>query len=305
MFAKRIFACSLFFLVLPSIALAEAPVLPQGFETRMVTSPAGAEIFVRSGGAGPAVILIHGYGDTGDMWGPLATDLATTHTVLIPDLRGMGGSSQPAGGYDKKTQAADIRAVVTAYGFDETQVVAHDIGLMVAYAYASEYPDKVEKLVMMDAPVPGVGPWDQILRDPRLWHFGFGGIDAERLVEGRERIFLDRIWNDFAGDPSKVDEETRVHYAAIYAEPGAMHASLLQLNAIPLQDVQDNLVYQKTALKMPVLAIGGERSFGTTMTAIMEAVATDVTGQVIPDAGHWLMEESPQLTVDAITDFLR
>lgn len=279
------------------------PLLPKTFGTRTITSPEGADIFVRYGGSGPPVVLIHGFGDTGDMWGPLAAELARTYTVIVPDLRGMGRSSKPASGYDKKTQAADIRAVVTGLGHDHAAVVGHDIGTMVAYAYAARYPDKVDKLVVMDAPVPGIVPWDEIVRSPALWHFSFGGPDAERLVLGRERIYLDRFWNEFAGDPSKIDESTRVYYAKLYAQPGAMRASFAQFNSIP-KDAEDNKVSGRTKLTMPVLAIGGEKSFGATMAIVMRNAATNVQEAVVPGAGHWLMEESPAQTVALIRDFL-
>jgi pimeloyl-ACP methyl ester carboxylesterase len=147
---------------------------------------------VRWGGTGAVVVLIHGYAENSDSWAPLAADLMKDHTVVVPDLRGIGRSSKPTGGYDKKTQAKDIRAVVTALGFDRTFVVAHDIGNMVAYAYAAMYPDKVERLVVMDAPIPGIEPWNTILLNPVVWHFNFHGPDAERLVAGRERIYFDR-----------------------------------------------------------------------------------------------------------------
>src|SRR5467141_3472336 len=198
------------------------PSLPSSFQAKTIHSPEGADIFVRSAGTGPVVVLIHGYAETSDSWAPLATELVQTYTVIVPDLRGIGSSSRPAGGYDKKTQAADIRAVVTTLGFDRTFVVSHDIGIMVAYAYTALFPDKVERLVVMDAPLPGIAPWDEIVRNPALWHFSFHGPDAERLVEGRERIYLDRIWNAFSGDPSKPDDATRAYYAAQYALPGAM-----------------------------------------------------------------------------------
>lgn len=284
-------------------AAGAEPSLPRTFTTRTIASPEAADIFVRSGGAGPAVVLIHGFGDTGDMWGPLAAELATTYTVIVPDLRGMGRSSKPAGGYDKKTQAADIRAVVTGLGHDHAAVVGHDIGTMVAYAYAARYHDKVDKLVVMDAPVPGIVPWDEIVRSPALWHFSFGGPDAERLVLGRERIYLDRFWNEFAGDPSKIDESTRVYYAKLYAQPGAMRASFAQFNSIP-KDAEDNKVSGRTKLTMPVLAIGGEKSFGATMAVVMRNAATNVQEAVVPGSGHWLMEESPAQTVALIRDFL-
>ena len=285
-------------------ASAAAPAAVPGFTTRTVAAPDGSKLFVRAGGSGPAVVLIHGFGDTGDMWGPLAAQLAKTHTVIVPDLRGMGHSARAAGGYDKKSQAADIRSVLTAYGIDHSAVVGHDIGTMVAYAYAASYPDKVDKLVVMDAPVPGIAPWNQIVLSPQLWHFNFAGPDAERLVAGRERIYLDRFWNEFAGDRSKIDEATRNYYAKQYAAPGAMRAAFAQFTAIAAHDVADNAVLSQHKLTMPVLAIGGEKSFGATMAVVMRNAATNVQELVVPNAGHWLMEESPVATTVAIDTFL-
>jgi pimeloyl-ACP methyl ester carboxylesterase len=283
--------------------VAAQPALPSTFSARTVASPEGADIFVRSGGSGPVVVLLHGYGETSDSWGPLALELAQRHTVIVPDLRGMGRSSRPSGGYDKKTQAADIRAVVTTLGYDRVAVVAHDIGNMVAYAYAARYPDTVERLVVMDAPLPGIEPWHELVRNRLLWHFNFGGPDAERLVDGRERIYLDRFWNEFSANPRSVDEATRASYAAQYAQPGAMRAGFAQFAAFT-RDGEDNTVYQRTKLTMPVLAIGGEKSFGPVMAVVMRNVATNVREAVVPNAGHWLMEESPAATVALIRDFL-
>src|SRR5881397_2322882 len=178
-------------LIAASAPLAHAqPSLPSSFRATTIHSPEGADIFVRSGGRGPVVVLLHGYAENSDSWAPLAADLMKDHAVVVPDLRGIGRSSKPDGGYDKKTQAKDMRAVVTSLGYDKTFVVAHDIGNMVAYAYAAMYADKVERLVVMDAPIPGIDPWNQILLNPGVWHFNFHGADAERLVAGRERIYL-------------------------------------------------------------------------------------------------------------------
>jgi pimeloyl-ACP methyl ester carboxylesterase len=285
-------------------AAAAQPSLPSTFKSQTVASPEGADIFVRSAGSGPVVVLLHGYAETSDSWAPLAAELIKSYTVVVPDLRGIGRSSRPAGGYDKKTQAADIRAVVTALGYDRASVVSHDIGIMVAYAYAARYPDKVERLVVMDAPIPGIAPWDEIVRNPALWHFSFRGPDAERLVEGREQIYLERIWNAFSGDPAKPDEATRAYYAAQYAQPGAMRAGFAHFTAFS-QDVEDNKIFQRTKLTMPVLAVGGEKSFGATEAVVMRNVATNVREAVVPGAGHWLMEESPTFTIALIQDFLK
>src|ERR1700682_2224643 len=285
-------------------AATAQPALPSAFKSRTVTSPDDASIFVRSAGSGPVVVLLHGYAESADSWAPLAAELIKSYTVVVPDLRGIGKSSRPPGGYDKKTQAADIRAVVTALGYDRTSGVSHDIGIMVAYAYAARYPDKVERLAVMDAPIPGIAPWDEIVRNPALWHFSFNGPDAERLVQGRERIYLDRIWNAFSGDPGKPDEATRAYYAAQYALPGAMRAGFAQFTAFS-QDVEDNKIFQRTKLTMPVLAVGGEKSFGATEAVVMRNAATNVREAVVPNAGHWLMEESPAFTVKLFKDFLK
>lgn len=279
------------------------PSLPSSFQAKTIHSPAGADIFVRSGGTGPVVVLIHGYAENSDSWAPLAKDLMKDHTVVVPDLRGIGKSSKTEGGYDKKTQAKDIRAVVTGLGYDKTFVVAHDIGNMVAYAYAATYPDKVERLVVMDAPIPGIEPWNEILLNPGVWHFNFHGPDAERLVAGRERIYFDRIWNDFTADPSKPDEATRNFFAATYAQPGGMRAGFAQFTAFS-QDAADNKIFEQVKLTMPVLAVGGEKSFGALQAVIMRHVATNVQEAVVAGSGHWLMEERPEDTVKLIRDFL-
>ena len=279
------------------------PSLPSSFQAKTIPSPEGADIYVRWGGTGPVALLLHGYAENSDSWAPLAADLMKDHTVVVPDLRGIGRSSKPAGGYDKKTEAKDIRAVVTALGFDKTFVVAHDIGNMVAYAYAAMYPDKVDRLVVMDAPIPGIEPWNTILLNPGVWHFNFHGPDAERLVAGRERIYLDRIWNDFTADPSKPDEATRNFFAATYAQPGGMRAGFAQFTAFST-DAADNKVFEQVKLTMPILAVGGEKSFGPLQAVIMRHVAINVQEAVVPRSGHWLMEESPDYTVNLIRTFL-
>src|SRR6266550_1583027 len=242
---RRFLAIALF--AVATVSSQTPPSLPSSFQAKTAHSPDGADIFVRWGGSGPVAVVIHGYAENSDSWAPLAADLMKDHSVVVPDLRGIGRSSKPESGYDKKTQAKDMRAVVTSLGYDKTFVVAHDIGNMVAYAYAAMYADKVKRLVVMDAPIPGIEPWNEIeeecrnymctkmkiLLNPGVWdlHFNFHGSPAaivpgiippgsaygpaaERLVAGRERIYFDRIWDDFTGDPSKPDEATRNFFAA-------------------------------------------------------------------------------------------
>ena len=291
-------------LLFASPVVAQVEPFPKNFDIREIATN-GTTIHTRIGGHGPAVVLLHGYGETGDMWAPLAAALAKKHTVIVPDLRGMGMSARPASGYEKKLQGQDIAGVLDALKVDRTALVTHDIGNMVGYAFAAQYPQRVTRFVLMDAPLPGIGPWDEILRNPLLWHFSFGGPDAERLVAGRERIYLDRFWNEFSATPSRFSEASRQHYAALYAQPGAMRAGFAQFAAFR-QDALDNqaLLAQGGKLTMPVLAIGGEKSFGSTMAAVMRFAAVDVHEKVIADAGHWLMEEQPDSTVAAVVQFI-
>jgi pimeloyl-ACP methyl ester carboxylesterase len=291
-------------LLLTAPALADVPPFPSAFKAETIATN-GTSLFVRVGGHGPAVVLLHGYGETGDMWAPLAAALIAGHTVIVPDLRGMGLSAHPAGGYDKATQARDIAGLLTKLQVDRFALVTHDIGNMVGFALATQQPDRVTRFVLLDAPVPGVGPWDEILKNPLLWHFRFGGPDMERLVAGRERIYLDRFWNEFSANPARFDEASRQHYAKLYALPGAMHSGFAQFAAFD-QDAIDNRAWLAAGhkLSMPMLAIGGEKSFGPMMATVMRAAATNVQQGVIPDAGHWLMEEQPAATVAMIEAFL-
>jgi len=227
---------------------------PGDFHTQEIETN-GVTIHIRFGGKGPAVILLHGYGETGDMWVPMAEDLARDHTVVVPDLRGLGLSSKPAGGFDKKTQAGDVAGVLDALKIERADLVTHDIGNMVGYAFAVQHPKRVTRFVLIDAPLPGVGPWDEILKNPLLWHFRFGGPDMERLVAGRERIYLDRFWNEFSATPSRFPETSRNHYAELYALPGAMRSGFAQFAAFD-QDARDNRAFiaAQGKLSMPVLA---------------------------------------------------
>jgi pimeloyl-ACP methyl ester carboxylesterase len=286
-----------------SSVAAKARVFPKPVKARNIKTT-GATLYVRAGGEGSAVTLLHGFGDTGDMWAPVAAALVKDHNVVVPDLRGMGLSSQPKNGYDKKNQAHDIAQVLDRLKIESTALVTHDIGNMVGYAFAAQFPARVTRWVVIDAPLPGIGPWDDQLRNPKAWHFNFRGPDVERLVKGRERIYLDRFWNELSANPKKIDEATRRHYARLYARPGAMHCAFEQFAAFA-QDAKDNqILAAQGELTMPILALGGDHSYKTSMADIMRFVGTDVTGGVITNSGHWVMEEQPQQTTAAIVDFI-
>lgn len=295
-----------FLTLLAAPAAAQVPAFPAGFRTQEIAAN-GTTIHVRSGGlaTGPVVVLLHGYGETGDMWAALAANLARDHRVIVPDLRGMGLSAHPAGGFEKKNQALDVAGVLDALHVERVALVTHDIGNMVGYAFASQFPQRTTSFTLIDAPVPGVGPWEQILQNPLLWHFRFGGTDMERLVAGRERIYLDRFWNEFSHDRTRFTEAARRHYAALYARPGGMHSGFAQFAAFD-QDAIDNRAWMAAGgrLRMPVYALGGQYSFGTQMAEVMRATADNVEGGVVPDSGHWIMEENPVATVALVRAFL-
>lgn len=276
---------------------------PSSFTTRDIEAN-GATLHTRIGGRGPAVMLLHGYGLTGDSWAPLAAALAEHHTVIAPDLRGFGLSSKPEGGYDKKTQAGDVTGILDTLGVDKTALVSNDMGSLLAFAFAAQHRNRVTRWVQMEAPIPGIVPWEQITSNPKTWHFGFGGPDMERLVAGRERIYLDHFWNDFSADPSDISDELREHYATLYAQPGAMRAGFAQFNAFPQDAIDNEAFLQEGKLTFPVLAVGGEMSNGAMTEGLMKLVADDVKGAVVPHAGHWLMEENPEDTIKLVLDFL-
>jgi pimeloyl-ACP methyl ester carboxylesterase len=292
----------LFVVAIP--AGAKVQPFPASFHAHRIATN-GTTLYVRVGGTGPAVVMLHGFGDTGDMWAPIAALLVKDHTVIVPDLRGMGLSAHPDTGYTKKNQGLDIAGVLDSLKIEKADLVTHDIGNMVGYAFAVQFPARVTRWVVIDAPLPGIGAWDTIIRDPRLWHFNFRGPDEERLVAGRERIYLDRFWDELSANPKAIDEATRNHYAALYARPHAMHDAFEQFGAFS-QDAIDNkdLLAKNGKLAMPVLAIGAEKSFNTAMADDIRFVATDVTQAVIPNSGHWVMEEQPAATTEAVRAFL-
>jgi pimeloyl-ACP methyl ester carboxylesterase len=299
------------FLLLALIGSLAAPLqaavkpFSASFKTRDM-AVTGSTQYVRIGGSGPAVLLLHGFGDTGDMWEPLADVLVKDHTVIVPDLRGMGLSGHPEGGYDKVSQARDLARLLDQLGVKQFVLVTHDIGNMVGYALAAQYPERISRWAIMDAPLPGLGNWEKQLSNPKTWHFNFRGPDVERLVAGRERILLDRFYNELSANPAGIDEQTRVHYAELYARPGAIHNALGGQFAEFSTDAVDNkaLFAKGGKLNMPILAIGGDHSYGAAMKTEVESVANHVTGAVISNSGHWIMEEQPQQAVKVLTGFI-
>jgi pimeloyl-ACP methyl ester carboxylesterase len=264
----------------------------------------GLKLHYLTAGQGPAVILLHGYTQTSRMWKPVIPLLAEKFRVIAPDLPGIGDSETPADGLDMKTAAFRIHALAKSLGIEKASVVGHDIGLMVAYAYAAQFPSEVEKLVVMDAFLPGVAGWEDVYNNPGIWHFRFNGPTPEALVRGRERTYFEHYWNDFAADKAhSLSEADRAFYTAAYARPGRMRAGWGYFVSFQ-QTAKDFTDLSRTTLTMPVLAIGGEKANGALLGRQMKIVASDVTMVVLKDTGHWVLEERPEETIDALMKFL-
>jgi pimeloyl-ACP methyl ester carboxylesterase len=264
----------------------------------------GVRLHYLVAGKGEPIVLLHGYAETSHMWRPLMTALAKTHTVIAPDLRGAGSSAAPDSGYDKAGLARDMHALATSLKLGPVKLVGHDIGLMVAYAYAAQFPADVKRIVLMDAFLPGIGNWKDVwlLRD--LWHFHFHGTTPLALVSGRERLYFEHFWNDFAADKTKsVTEADRRFYAKEYAKPGHMKAGMAYFQAVE-QDARDFAGFAKTPLAMPMLVLSGEKAGGEFLINQARLVAANVEGVVVKGSGHWLIEEAPEVVIPKLVDFL-
>jgi pimeloyl-ACP methyl ester carboxylesterase len=264
----------------------------------------GVRLHYLIAGKGEPILLLHGYAQNSHMWRPLIAELAKSHTVVAPDLRGFGQSAKPQSRYDKKTMAQDVHALLSSLSMRRVSVVGHDIGLMVAYAFAAQYPAEVERIVLMDAFLPGVGDWKTVwlLRD--LWHFHFYGETPLKLVTGRERIYFEHFWNDFAANPNhSVPEADRRFYARSYAQPGAMRAGFEVFRAFE-QDAKEFAEFAQTKLTMPMLVLTGEKASGTFLIDQARLVDSNVEGVVVKGSGHWLMEEAPQQVIPQLVAFI-
>jgi pimeloyl-ACP methyl ester carboxylesterase len=264
----------------------------------------GVDLHYLTAGQGPTVILLHGYAQTSRMWRPLIPRLAKQFTVIAPDLPGIGDSAIPPDGLDMKTAGSRIHALVKSLGVSKARVVGHDIGMMVAYAYAAQFPTDVEKLVLMDAFLTGVEGWEPIYNHPNLWHFRFNGEAPEKLVRDRERIYFDSLWNGFAAEAARsIPEADRAAYTAAYARPGRMRAGWAYFVSFP-SAAADFAQLAKTKLPMPVLAIGGDKAFGAALGSQARLVSSNASIAIIQNCGHWMLEEQPELTMDALVRFL-
>jgi pimeloyl-ACP methyl ester carboxylesterase len=288
-------------LLLSGIA-AHAIDIPKGFKQEKVEIN-GFKMNVYRGGTGSPVVLLHGMGESALMWEPLMKSLAGKYNFIVPDLRGAGLSEVTESGYTKTAMADDVKALLNHYGIAKADIVGHDIGLMVAYAFAAKYPQMTTKLVVMDAFLPGIGPGDEIYNSPDIWHFRFYGKNAENLVKGREKNYLDHLWTTFSANPKTFPDAKKNYFAKQYAVPGHMRAAMEWFKAFP-QDAKDNKELSKTPLTMPVLSIGGAKAMGGPLAATMKIVSPNSQSITFENVGHWLMEENPKATIEALDNFL-
>src|SRR6266567_4784093 len=288
--------------ILISLATARAESQPIAARDAKIDN---VQLHYLTAGRGPAVVLLHGYTQTSRMWRPIIPLLAEKFTVIAPDLPGIGDSGIPADNkIDMITAAKQIHDLVRSLKIDKARVVGHDIGLMVAYAYAAQFPNETERLAVMDAFLPGVPGWEPIYNNPNIWHFRFNGEYPEKLVQGRERTYFEYFWNVFAADKThSIPEAERKAYTAAYARPGRMRAAWAYFASWP-QLATEFAPLSKTKLTMPVLSIGGEKSLGNQLGAQMKLVADNVTVIVLQNAGHWILEEKPKETTNALVNFL-
>lgn len=291
-------------LLIASLSTAKGTPAPESTIDSRTASIDGVKLHYLTAGHGPAVILLHGYTQTSRMWRPIMPLLAEKFTVIAPDLPGIGDSDVPSDGLDMKNAAIRINALAKSLGVEKARVVGHDIGLMVAYAYAAQFPSETEKLVVMDAFLPGVEGWEAVYDNPAIWHFRFNGPTPEALVRGRERIYFEYFWNDLAADRTRsLPTADREAYIAAYSRPGRMHSGWQYFVAWQ-QTAKDFAQLSQTKLAIPVLAIGGEKSLGEVLGQQMKLVATDVMVVILKDTGHWVMEERRKETTDALRQFL-
>ena len=291
------------FFLLASAAFAEPSAANGRIDSRDAEVD-GIKLHYLTAGQGPVVILLHGYTQTSRMWRPIIPVLAGKFRVIAPDLPGIGNSAIPADGLDMKTAAIRIHALAKLLGVAKARVVGHDIGLMVAYAYAAQFSAETEKLVLMDAFLPGVQGWEAVYNDPNVWHFRFHGPTPEALVSGRERTYFAYFWNDLAADKTRsLPSADRAAYVAAYSRPGRMRAGWAYFAAWP-QTAKDFAQLAQTRLSIPVLTIGGDKSLGEVLSQQAKLISADVTIVVLKDTGHWVLEERPKETTDALLKFL-
>jgi len=294
-------ALAVAFVAAPGGASAQQPQLP--IESKFAEAN-GVRLHYLVTGQGDPVLLLHGFGQSSHMWRPLMRELAKDHTVIAADLRGAGQSDAPEEGYTKSSMARDVHALMTGLGYGKASVVGHDMGMMVAYAYAVQFPSEVKSVALLDSFLPGVGEWTRVALVRDQWHFHFFGKTAQALVQGRERIYLEHFWNDFAADPAKsIPEADRKIYAAELARPNHVRAGMEWFRTLD-EDAKEFHDYAAKPVTMPMLVLTGEKGSGDFLVKQAQLIATDLQSAIVPGAGHWVMEEAPGYVIPKLVEFL-
>jgi pimeloyl-ACP methyl ester carboxylesterase len=290
-----------FILLLLTLAVAGQPAAPPANFKQQTAYVNGVNIHFVIGGSGEPLVLVHGFGQNWFMWNRLLPELSKHFTVIAPDIRGVGESDKPAGGYDKKTMATDIHELVKRLGFSNINLAGHDIGLMVAYAYAAQFRNEVKKVALLDALLPGVDPvWADF--SGRAWWFGFFARPvAGDLVAGKAGEFLTDFWT-VVGHPESFTKEETAEFIRAYSTPGATTGSFHWFGAFP-QDALDNREFMKQKLPMPLLAMGAEFGSASFLADHCRLVASNVTEVKIMGAGHWIVQEKTAEVQKGLLDF--
>ena len=280
--------------------------LPEQFSSQMAHVN-GVNLHYVTGGQGSPVILLHGYPQTWCEWRAMLPALAQTHSVVAPDLRGSGDSDAPESGYDKRTLAEDVYQLIRQLGWEQVNVVGHDVGSLVAYTLAAEHPEVVAKLVLLDAPIPDASFYSLPAitpLGPGAWQFGFFSVKEipEGLIAGREVWFLRTFMRQFAFKKERLTDADIEIYARPYSDPAHLHGGFEYFRTFP-QDIARTQAYAQTKLTMPILALGGQYSVGERLLNQARQYGADGRGGVVEDCGHWIPEEQPEALVQKLLAF--
>lgn len=302
---KHLLAALLFTFLTINVMAADAPADPPANFKHQYATVNGVKLHYVIGGKGEPLLLVHGFGQNWYMWNRLLPELSKHFTVIAPDMRGVGESAKTAAGYDKKNMAVDMHELMKKLGYQHINLAGHDIGLMVAYAYAAQFPGDVKKLALMDALLPGIEPvWSQV--KAQAWWFGFfAQPHAGDLVSGKVGLFFTDFWPVVGFKKDAFTAAERKEFIRAYSTPGATTGAFHWFGYFE-QDAKDNVAFAKKKLPMPVLAMGSDHFAGAFLLAHTKLVANNVQESIIKDSGHWVVQENtPQVQKDLLAFFLK
>lgn len=298
----------------PAIAQPAAPARVSAIADRTAKVDGRQVHYLRAGSGATTIVLLHGWPQSSHEWRRVMPLLADRFKVVAPDLPGIGGSTGPAGGgaapvaaFEKAALARDIHAFVATLGARRIVLVGHDIGGMIAYAYARLYPGELAGVAILDVPLPGIAPWDMVKAVPQAWHFGFNRQEplAEQLVAGRHTAYFRYFIDSNAADRSAIPDADVAAYAAAYRSPASLHAGFGFYRSFAADETFN--ASHREPLDVPVLLAGADRSMGSGEAQLEQGLRAlgvrNVRVAVIPSSGHWVAEEQPAITANLIATF--